>query len=118
MDGFGQSLGGSAMTALIVAVGYAGLKLFRRSKCATHTACCDFDIARGQPTERVKPEFETPPEDIEMVILRVLEKFHEKKPEEPSLASQVEKEVREPPDVTVEASEGTVTREFLKISQA
>ena len=96
MDTFGQNLGSNAITALVVALGYAGVKLFRRSKCATHTQCCDFEVARGQPTERELPDID-PGVDLEMVVLRVLENVQanvqKKEPSEPSVASQAEPEL-------------------------
>ena len=68
---FGESLGNSAMTGLLLALGYTAIKLFKRSKCASHTKCCDLDIARGQDTERTVPaEFH---ENIDEVVLRILE---------------------------------------------
>ena len=41
----------SVLTGGLIALGYGLLKLFRRSKCASHTKCCDIDVARGQDTE-------------------------------------------------------------------
>ena len=43
---FGATLGGSAITGLVLAAGYALIKLLKRSRCASHTKCCDLDITR------------------------------------------------------------------------
>ena len=78
----GQTLGGSALTGLLLALGYAGVKIFRRSRCASHTRCCDLDIARGQETERKNPMAGLEPSTVEMMVLDALQRLRQ--PGEPA----------------------------------
>ena len=48
---FGASMASSGLTAALVGLIYAGIQLFKRSRCASHNECCDIDIARAE-TER------------------------------------------------------------------
>ena len=49
----------------MLALGYAGVKLLKRSRCASHTGCCDLDISRAE-TERQAQE------DMRSTMLDVL----------------------------------------------
>ena len=62
---FGATLGGSAITGLVLAAGYALIKLLKRSRCASHTKCCDLDISRAK-TERKKNE------ELAAIVLEIL----------------------------------------------
>ena len=69
---FGATLGGSAITGLVLAAGYALIKVLKRSRCASHTKCCDLDIARSD-TEREKAA-----PDLEAIVASVLERLQTK----------------------------------------
>ena len=56
---------GAGVTGLVLALGYAGVKLLKRSRCASHTGCCDLDISRAE-TERQAHE------DMRSTMLDVL----------------------------------------------
>ena len=42
---------GAGLTTALIAVLYTVAKLLKRSRCASHTKCCDMDISRAE-TER------------------------------------------------------------------
>ena len=42
------ALAGASLTGALVAVVYGLMRLIRRSRCASHTRCCDIDVARSQ----------------------------------------------------------------------
>ena len=48
MDDFGTVAAGSGITAALVALIYGVSKLMRRSRCQSHTGCCDLDISRAE----------------------------------------------------------------------
>ena len=75
---FGATLGGSAITGLVLAAGYALIKLLKRSRCASHTKCCDLDITRSE-TERKNAA-----PDLEAVVVSVLERLEQTKTKEKS----------------------------------
>ena len=66
--GWQESAAGTGITAAAIAAIYAAIKMFRRSRCQSHTGCCDLDIARAktQRTERSDP-------DIDEIVLRVMQ---------------------------------------------
>ena len=69
---FGATLGGSAITGLVLAAGYTLIKVLKRSRCASHTKCCDLDIARsGTEREKAAP-------DLEAIVTSVLERLQTK----------------------------------------
>ena len=51
-NGWGNTLAGASVTGGLVAVLYGVMKLVRRSRCASHTRCCDIDVARSQEGDR------------------------------------------------------------------
>ena len=53
-ESWGNTAVGASLTAALVALVYGIQKLVRRSRCASHTKCCDMDIARSE-TQRGKP---------------------------------------------------------------
>ena len=57
---------GAGLTGGLVALMWGAVKLFKRSKCASHNECCDFDISRAE-TERQKKY-----EDLEAIVLQIL----------------------------------------------
>ena len=65
MTDLGTGILGGGLVGLLVASGYGLLKLLRRSKCASHTKCCDLDISRAQ-TERKKNE------ELAVIVLEIL----------------------------------------------
>ena len=62
---------GAGLTSVILAVIYGLQKLIRRSRCASHTKCCDLDVARSE-THRDKAS-------LEMTILEILKQRDIKK---------------------------------------
>ena len=66
-EGWGNTMAGAGLTGAFVALAYGAVKLIRRSRCASHTKCCDFDISRAT-TERKKND------DLELIVLRILKK--------------------------------------------
>jgi hypothetical protein len=66
-EGWGNTMAGAGVTGAVVALAYGAVKLIRRSRCASHTKCCDFDISRAV-TERKKND------DLELIVLKILEK--------------------------------------------
>ena len=56
---------GAGLTGLVLALGYAGVKLLKRSRCASHTGCCDLDITRAETERRAQ-------EDMRSTMLEVL----------------------------------------------
>ena len=64
---WGSTMAGAGLTGAVAALAYGIVKLIRRSRCASHTACCDLDIARAE-TERKKES------DLESTILNILKK--------------------------------------------
>ena len=59
----------AGITGALVALIYGAMRLLKRSRCASHTKCCDIDVARST-TERKKDP------DLEMIILKILKKNH------------------------------------------
>ena len=45
---FGATAAGGAVTAALVGLIYGVHKLMQRSRCASHTRCCDFEVTRLQ----------------------------------------------------------------------
>lgn len=43
---FGATAAGGAVTAALVGLIYAAHKMLQRSRCASHTACCEFEVSR------------------------------------------------------------------------
>jgi hypothetical protein len=66
-EGWGNTMAGAGVTGAVVALAYGAVKLIRRSRCASHTKCCDFDISRAA-TERKKND------DLELIVLKILGK--------------------------------------------
>ena len=62
---------GAGITSVVLAVIYGLQKLFRRSRCASHTKCCDMDVARSE-THRGRAS-------LEMTILEILKRRDIKK---------------------------------------
>ena len=54
MDNFPQTLSANAVTGAVAALIYVVVKLFRRSSCASHTRCCDIDVARDTTIRQVE----------------------------------------------------------------
>ena len=67
-EGWGNTMAGAGVTGAVVALAYGAVKLIRRSRCASHTKCCDFDISRAV-TERKKNN-----DDLELIVMKILEK--------------------------------------------
>ena len=74
---FGATLGGT-ITGLVLAAGYALIKLLKRSRCASHTKCCDLDITRSES------ERKNAAPDLEAVVVSVLERLEQTKTKEKS----------------------------------
>ena len=54
---FGATAAGGALTAALVGLIYGVHKLMQRSRCASHTRCCDFEVTRlEQELERERTE--------------------------------------------------------------
>ena len=71
---WGNTAVGASLTAALVALVYYGIqKLVRRSRCASHTKCCDLDIARSE-TQRGKPVVN------EELILEVVKRLKDAQP--------------------------------------
>ena len=70
---WGNTAVGASLTAALVALVYGIQKLVRRSRCASHTKCCDLDIARSE-TQRDKPAVN------EEIILEVVKRLQEGAP--------------------------------------
>ena len=45
---FGATAAGGAVTAALVGLIYGAHKMLQRSRCASHTACCEFEVSRLQ----------------------------------------------------------------------
>ena len=74
-NGWGNTVAGASLTGAAVALAYGLIKLVRRSRCASHTKCCDIDFERAA-TERKKND------DLEAIVLQILAKRGEVKKEE------------------------------------
>ena len=86
---------GAGLTGLVLALGYAGVKLLKRSRCASHTGCCDLDIARAETERRAQ-------EDMRSTMLEVLKEHLEAKKEDVRL--DVLNEKGETPEESKEGS--------------
>ena len=75
MGDWQNTAAGAGLTGGLIALLWGGVKLLKRSKCASHTRCCDLDIARAETERRKKM-------DIQAIVLDVLAMQLEKKPEE------------------------------------
>ena len=51
---------------------YGAMKLIRRSRCASHTRCCDIDVARSQTARD---------QSSDDIVLKVLAQLRPEKPE-------------------------------------
>ena len=71
MSDWQSTAAGAGLTGGLIALMWGAVKLFKRSKCASHNECCDFDISRAE-TERQKKI-----EDLEAIVLRILERDRE-----------------------------------------
>lgn len=63
-NGWGGTLAGAGITGALVAALYAGIKILKRSRCASHTGCCDLEVDRAETERRGK---------MDAVMLQVLE---------------------------------------------
>ena len=70
---WGNTAVGASLTAALVALVYGIQKLVRRSRCASHTKCCELDIARSE-TQRDKPAVN------EELILEVVKRLKDAQP--------------------------------------
>ena len=65
MSDWTNGVAGAGLTGLALALGYAGLKLIKRSRCASHMGCCELDISRAETERRAH-------EDVRSTMLEVL----------------------------------------------
>ena len=65
MSDWTNGAAGAGVTGLVLGLGYAAIKLLKRSRCASHTGCCELDISRAE-TERQAHE------DMRSTVLEVL----------------------------------------------
>ena len=61
------ALAGAGRTGALIALMYGVMRLVRRSRCASHTRCCDIDVARSQEG--------TLRETREEIIMQVMEEL-------------------------------------------
>jgi len=62
-----NTVAGAGLTSVIIAVIWGLQKLIRRSRCASHTKCCDIEVARSE-TNRGTTDL-----DLQTTILKILE---------------------------------------------
>ena len=82
MTDWSQTAAGAGITGALVALIYGVTKLVRRSKCASHTGCCTFDISRAKSQRATEIHKK---EDIRLAVLdalKDLKKENEKAGEE------------------------------------
>ena len=72
MSDWSTGAAGAGLAGLALTLGYAGVKLLKRSRCASHTGCCDLDISRAE-TERKEQQ------DMRNVVLAILQEHLSKK---------------------------------------
>ena len=78
---FSTSMASSGLTAALIALIYAGIQVFKRSRCSSHNQCCDLDISRAE-TERQNTERHEKTAELVQLVLAQLRQQQEKSEEE------------------------------------
>ena len=74
MSDWTNGVAGAGLTGLALALGYAGLKLIKRSRCASHMGCCELDISRAETERRAH-------DDVRSTMLEVLKEHFDRQAE-------------------------------------
>ena len=68
MGDFSNQMASSGLTAALIGLIYAGIRIMKRSSCHSDSKCCKFDISRDEEIERKRTERD---ELVEIIVERL-----------------------------------------------